>query len=176
MPFRKTPAFLSGCAGEQRVAAFLQARKWFILPAYDYSGPAGDRAPKLQGVHAGIVMPDLFLAAGGRTKWAEVKCKGAPTFTVITHTLDHGIGLRKWRHYMRCQEVTGVFVWLFILEVDSQTLRFQSLDKLGVGRIYPGDQMDPGGMMFWSIDKFGFEKLDAIPGLYDPTLPLSFEE
>lgn len=174
-PLRHTPEFLRGREGEQRIAEFLKQRGWYIIPSYDYSGPDGDKAPKIQGAHEGIVLPDLGIARSGRLKWAEVKTKHAPTFTIQTHTTDHGIGYRNWLHYRRCQQETGAHVWLFILEECSQEILFQSLDVLGRGRVYTGDRMDRGGMMFWQRDAFMKCVLDALPGLFDEAGPLGFE-
>lgn len=175
LPFRLRPEFLRGREGEQRVAAWLQARGWYIIPAYDYGGPDGDFAPKLQGSHDGIVLPDLGMTRNGQLKWAEVKAKWAPTFTVKTQTVDHGIGYRSWRHYLRFQLETGCHVWLFILEESTQTLLAESLEQLGEGRHYDGDEMDPGGMVFWQRDAFGRYVLDTLPGLFDASIPLAFE-
>lgn len=155
----------------------LQGRRWYIIPSYDYSGPDGDRAPKIQGAHDGIVLPDLGIAQAGNMKWAEVKAKGRPTFTRKTGTYDHGIGYRKWCHYIRIQKETGVHVWLFIIEEDTQRLLAESLDVLGEGRRYDDNKMDLGGMVFWPREKFRCRiALDSIPGLFDPKKKLPFEE
>jgi hypothetical protein len=176
MPFRQRPEFLRGRDGEQKVARWLQSRKWYIIPSYDYSGPDGEVAPKLRGQQDGIVLPDLGLAKAGLLKWAEVKSKWAPTFTLLTHTYDHGIGYRNWCHYKRFQDETGCHVFLFILEEVSQTLLVERLDNLGKGRHYFGDEMDHGGMVFWTRDSFSQKyALDAIPGLLDSDADLPFE-
>lgn len=177
--FRDSPPFLRGRDGELRIAAFLQSRGWFILPASDYSGPAGDRAPKIHGIQEGIVLPDLAIAKKGLLMFAEVKTKWEATYTVLTGTLDHGIARRLCRQYVRCQEETGAHVWLFILEERDQILLFQSLDELrktaNISHIYEGDVMDEGGMVFWPRTIFHSVILDALPGLFDITIPLEFE-
>lgn len=173
-PFRERAEFLRGRAAEQRIAAWLKANGWFIIPAYDYSGPDGDKAPIFQGATEGIVLPDLGIARAGLMKWAEVKAKKGPSYTVITGENVHGIGLLKWRHYLRCQRETGAHVLLFIWEECKQTLLVQSLDVLGDGRIYKGDRMDKGGMVFWPRDRFDPFVIDELPGLFDPGLPLPF--
>jgi hypothetical protein len=177
MPFRQSPEFLRGRDGEQKVAAWLQGRGWYIIPSYDYAGPDGEKAPKIQGAHEGIVLPDLGIAQAGRMRWAEVKAKGAPTFTLKTKTYDHGIGFRHWCHYLRVQKETGCHVWLFILEENSQQLLAESLDILGDGRVYDDNKMDPGGMVFWPRERFSNRvSLNSLPGLFDPKKKLSFEE
>ena len=177
--FHESPAFLRGREGELRVAALLQSRGWFILPSCDYSGPAGDRAPKIHGIQEGIVLPDLQIAKKGMLLLAEVKAKKEPTFTILTGTYDHGISRRLCRQYLRCQEEMGAHVWLFILEEKSQMLLFQSIDELrkssNVSHIYEGDVMDEGGMVFWPRDVFQKIVINEIPGLFDVTIPLAFE-
>jgi hypothetical protein len=174
--FRESAEFLRGRDAEQLVAAYLQGRGWYIIPSYDYSGEHGDKAPTIQGAHDGIVLPDLGIAKAGMMKWAEVKAKGGPTFTLKTKTYDHGIGYRKWCHYLRVQQETGCHVWLFIIEECSQILLAESLDVLGDGRRYDDNKMDKGGMVFWPRESFSCRvMLDAIPGLFDPKKPLPFE-
>ena len=93
-----------------------------MIPCYDYSGEGGNKAPRIQGQSDGIILPDLDIARSGSRKWAEVKAKYGPTWTVKTHTYDHGIGYRKWQHYRRIERETGCHVWLFIIEEWYSTL------------------------------------------------------
>lgn len=176
--FQSSPPFLRGRDAEIKIAAFLKYRRgWYIFPASDYSGQNGDKAPKIQGADDEIISPDLGLVRPGRLmRWAEVKAKGGPTFTILTQQWEHGIGLRKYFQYLKFQEKVGAPVWLFILEENTQTLLFQSLDVLGYGRVYSGDEMDKGGMMFWPRTAFQCVVLDEIPGLFDPDIPLDFEK
>jgi hypothetical protein len=177
MSFRERAEFLRGRVAEQIVATFLQQRGWYIIPSYDYSGEDGNKAPRIQGLYNGFVLPDLDIAKVGHRKWAEVKAKGRPTFTRITQTYDHGIGYRKWNHYRQIQQLTGCHVWLFIIEENSQLLLAESLDVLSVGRRYEGDDMDPGGMMFWPRTAFNCRvALNALPGLFDDHKLLTFEK
>lgn len=175
--FRESPEFLRGRDAEQRVARVFQQRGWFVIPSYDYCGEDGNKAPKAQGVSDGIILPDLGIAQRGIMKWVEVKAKSCPTFTIKAHSYDHGIGLRKWTHYKRCQHETGCHVFLCIIEENSQMLLLERLDTLGEGRTYTGNKMDAGGMIFWPRLKFGIRiKLDSIPGLFDEKKKLPFEE
>jgi hypothetical protein len=176
--FRDRAEFLRGREAEQTVAALLKDRGWYVIPSYDYSGPDGERAPKMQGAQDGVVLPDLDIAKrGSRRKWAEVKAKAAPSWTCLTQTMDHGIGYRKWCHYRRIESETGCEVWLFIIEEDTQLLLVESLDVLGPGRRYTGDLMDRGGMVFWPRQTFNCRlALNSIPGLLETRAALNFEK
>jgi hypothetical protein len=167
-PFRETQEFLRGRAAELRVAAKLQSFGWFILPASDFTGALRDRAPKITGTQEGIVMPDLLVAKRGLAMWAEVKSKWKPCFYRQTGINYHGVGRRLWRHYHRCQDETGMNVWLFIVEEKTQVLLFQGINELAKWvSPYEGDKVDPGGMVFWPRHVFQSIILNEIPGLFD---------
>jgi len=175
-PFRESPEFLRGRAGEQWVAEILQARGWFIIPSYDYSGSNGEKAPTIQGAHEGMVLSDLGIARAGQMKWAEVKAKAKPMYYRKGDVMEHGIGRRHWHHYLRVQRETGAQVWLFILEEQNQLLLFESIDHLGKPYEYDGKKMDPGGMVFWPRQAFKSRiRLNELPGLSDPKTALAFE-
>jgi len=175
-PFRELPEALRGRAGEQTLARLLQARGWYIIPSYDYSGVNGEKAPTIQGAHDGIVLPDLGIARAGQLKWAEVKAKEKPMYYRLGDIVEHGIGRRHWEHYKRCQLETGAHVWLFIIEERNQIILFESIDHLGEPYHYHGDKMDRGGMVFWRRDAFKSRIiLNELPGLSDPKLALAFE-
>jgi hypothetical protein len=161
------PEFLRGRVAEEFVAGLLRSRGWYVIPSALYAGPDGNGAPLARDSDSAIVLPDLDVARHGTRRWAEVKAKAAPTFTRKTFTYDHGIGLRKWIHYRRIERETGAHVWLFIIEECRQVLLFESLDRLGDGRRYTGEEMDPGGMMFWPRTLFQKMLLNALPGFED---------
>jgi hypothetical protein len=167
VPFRSSPKFLCGREAELLVAAWCRDRGYYVIPSYDYSGPDGARAPMAQGSKDAIILPDLQIAAAGRSKWAEVKAKGSANYTITTGRYEHGIGYRKWGAYRRIQRQTGCFVYLFVVELDRQMVLAESLDVLGPGRVYRGPKMDLGGMIFWPRQKFRMRQLlQALPGLF----------
>ncbi len=152
---RETEKFRRGRAGEHVVADLLKQRGWYIVPSYDYCGDDGNKAPKMEGLTAALILPDLDVARGGRRKWAEVKTKLRPDFTRITGRYEHGIPIRHFEHYRQVQAVTGAEVWLFIYEEEPAVVICQALDKLEPqSRFYRGPRMDRGGMVFWPRDAF----------------------
>ena len=133
--FRETSVFKRGSAGERLVAALLQSRGWFILPAYDYSGEGGNTAPRLQGELAGYVAPDILAARNGKCIWVEVKTKEHADYTRVTDRMEHGFSLRHLEAYRGIQEITGIPVWLAIYEEDTGDIRMERIDSLPEPRI-----------------------------------------
>lgn len=148
---RDTDQFKMGRRGEQVVAAMFRELGWGIIPSYDYAGPDGDRAPSLQGKGWRVPLPDLDTARRGRRRWVEIKTKNAATFTYTTRQLEHGIDLDKYEQYLVVEAETGVEVWLAFYELDTQTVLYQSLDRLAAV-VREGDdehRMSRHGMAFF---------------------------
>ncbi len=142
-----------GRTAEHLVSELLQERGWHIIPSYDFTGDDANKAPKLQGKLAHIVIPDLDAAKDGSRKWCEVKRKESANFTRITKRLEHGIPLRHYQDYQKVEEITGTEVWLFILEENTGDVLCAPLKKLRP-RIYDGGKMSRGGMAFFARDHF----------------------
>jgi len=137
------------------VADFLKNKGWFVIPSYDYSGEDGNKAPKLQGLNKNFVIPDLDISKEGKRKWAEVKTKTSASYTRITNQYEHGIPLRHFEHYQEVEKITGCEVWLFVYELEAETLLFQKLNILSLNkRVYTGNKMNWDGMIFFPRDKF----------------------
>lgn len=153
--FRETVEFQRGHNGERMVAELLQQHGWYVIPSYDYAGEDHDKAPRLQGALGGFIIPDLDIAKDGARRWAEVKTKAEATFTRITQRLEHGISKRHYEHYQKVQQITGDEVWLFVVEENTGTVLFAKLDDLEpFKRVYNGDKMSRGGMVFYPRDCF----------------------
>lgn len=155
MDFRESPYFKKGRSGEQLVAGLLQEQKWWVVPSYDYAGDDGNKAPRLQGLNSGYVLPDLDVSREGRRMWVEVKTKAEATFHRLTGQWEHGLPLRHWNDYQRVQVITGCEVWLFIFEEKRNDILFNSVDVLrNHARRYIGNKMSYGGMVFFPVHSF----------------------
>ena len=155
MSFRETAKFQQGHTAELRIARMLQARGWWVVPSYDYSGEDGNKAPRLQGATQAFVLPDLDVARDGIRRWAEVKSKSSATLTRKLGRYEHGIPLRHFRSYQEVQRITGAETWLFIYELDSHAVLWARVDDLAKHcRIYEGDKMGGGPMVFFPRDSF----------------------
>ena len=147
--------FQKARTGERLIASLLQREGWFVIPSYDYSGEDGDKAPRLEGLKAGYVVPDLDVARNGVRRWAEVKTKASAVYTRITKRLEHGIPKRHYGCYLEVQRITGCKVTLFVYEENTGEILFGALDELAkVKREYTGGKMSYGGMVFFPRDAF----------------------
>lgn len=135
---------------------WLKDRGWYVVPSYDYSGSAGDKAPRLMGKREGFAVPDLDIAKAGKRMWVEVKVKSGPTLHRLSGTYEHGISRRLFNGYQRVETITGCQVWMMVIEEVGMGLLGRALADLGTPRVYSGDKMGWGGMVFWPRERFKF--------------------
>lgn len=83
-----------------------------ILATYDYSGLGEDKPPKLYGVEADFVIPDLLWFRNGQQRWFECKWKkgASPWPDKISKEIVTGFNLRHWNHYWAVQRETAISV------------------------------------------------------------------
>ncbi len=104
----------------------------------------------LQGERQSHIIPDLDISKDDVRIWIEVKVKKSAIFTRMTQQNEHGISRRLYNDYLRVQQITGTEVWLYIIEEDTGDILRAPIDSLAkVRRIYDGERMDPGGMVFF---------------------------
>ena len=149
---------------ERGVSEWLQSRGWYVLPTYDYSGLAENKAPKMHGRDDSLVIPDLDICKGGERRWAEVKYKDQSTYHRKTGTVEHGISARLLSHYRAVQSSSGCDVWVLVIEAanetaphhveESRVLLGAPLSELGDPRVYGGYKMGRSGMAFWPRERF----------------------
>jgi hypothetical protein len=153
--FKDSPEYKKGASGEQLVARELMARMWYILPSYDYSGRENNKAPRLEGLKGRYVLPDLLAFRDALARWWEVKVKASATYTRIKKRLEHGIPRRHYDDYLAVERITGIPVYLFVIEEDTGTMLYGKLSELArEKRVYSGDKMSYGGMVFFSRNAF----------------------
>jgi hypothetical protein len=164
LSIRDTVEFWHGRDFEREYARQLLLAGWSVMRCYELDG-GQDKAPMLEGPYKGHRLPDLQVSGHGKSGWRELKEKTACNFTHSEGRYDHGIGLRCYRDYDAVQQISGLPVVLVIGEYSTGLILAQSLDKLGLPRIYPGDKMDPGGMAFWPRSSFDiWGRYDTTPG------------
>jgi hypothetical protein len=138
------------------VKEHLKKKGWLIIPTADIVRPDG-KGPRAESTNETLILPDFDVvhAREGR-QWAEVKAKAGAIYTVLTNTMDHGIGRYYWRHYCRVAEATRCPVWLFIIEFNTGDLLYQDCAVLAerIGHVYEGEKQDPGGMIYFPRTAF----------------------
>ncbi len=166
IPFRETAEFLMGRTGERIVADLLQRRGWYVIPSYDFAGPDGDKAPRLQGHLHQYVIPDLDVAKGGRRCWVEVKTKSRATETRIAGgRLEHGISLRHALDYQEVERISGCEVWLAIFERSTNcVLMARVADLMPTARrsVMRKGGFAEGPMVFFARDAFHVLGMPAV--------------
>jgi len=142
--------YLRGRWGEVIQLALLQSFDWSVLAACDYSGPGGDRAPRLHGA-CEIIVPDFDAAKLGVRAWLEAKLKASTILWRKTNREQHGIDTPKLDAYRHVQTTTGAPVILGIVEEHTGEFRANTLDGLGEPR-FSDNHVFP--MANWDREKF----------------------
>lgn len=154
-PFHETALFKKGRRGEQLVQDILINDGCYIVPSYDYC--RDDKAPRMQGKFKNYVIPDLDVSAHGNRLWVEVKVKSSSTLYRKWNREEHGIPLRHYRDYQEVSKISGCRVILFIVEESSGQVFYADLTDLEKNsRIYDGNRMSRGGMIFFDKKDFVF--------------------
>ena len=158
--FTESDEFKRGREGEQSVEQWLRARGDYVIRSYDYSGEDGDKAPRMHGLSERYALPDLDVCREGKDGkpirfWIEVKLKRRASWYEKLGRLEHGISLPLWMDYLQVQAISGCNVWLVIVEEETDEWLAQSMKVLGgVYRIYEGEKMGRGGMVFFPRTAF----------------------
>lgn len=148
--------------GEDVIRDGLASRGWFVIPTAKIN--AGG-APMARNCDNALILPDLQIAARGKSLWVEVKRKTKPGFMRKTNRKTHGFCKRQWEHYKSIEEETGVQVWLFIWVTSTKTICYAPIGFLFWPQIRePGEFLDrtpqnksdfcEHGMVFFGEDDF----------------------
>jgi hypothetical protein len=144
---RSTPEWAKGQRGETLIRSLLIREGYYVIPSTMYSG---DGAPAMHGNDGRVILPDFDVAKSGVRRWAEVKFKRDATFFKARRVWEHGISRRLFTEYLRVVRETGTPGWLFIYEGLTGAVLHQDMEILTrYSRLYSGEAMDRGGMLFW---------------------------
>ncbi len=138
MKHSKADSFSIGDVGQELVARELRARGFLTLSSASYV--SGSKAPMLKGGKDSLIAPDLLVAKSllvngkpdGRSHWAEVKTKTTCGWRKDRNRAEHGLEARHYEQYLLVQEVTGLTVVVFVLELDTLQVLSQQLSLLDV--------------------------------------------
>lgn len=141
-------------AYEIAVSRWLQAqRRYFVLPSYDYSGLADNKAPRPVRNTEWLVLPDLLGWNEQIGAWFEVKLKERADLYRKTNTLVTGIATRHLVDYRRVKQLTHMDVWLVFIHENERVVKVSEIDNLPINHVCEGQLMDRGGTTFFSFDK-----------------------
>jgi Holliday junction resolvase len=108
-----------GSIGEQNVGVFLKRNGWAVLPAHECNP---GNAALLQGADDSFVLPDLLSFNSRQRIWAESKVKEKSQLYRKRNEYRHCIDEYNYKEYLAVQSLTGIPVWVFIYEEDTQKL------------------------------------------------------
>lgn len=141
---------------EERFAAWMRARGYWVLATYDFSGKGDSKAPKLLAPVgcSSLVLPDLQCFRAGSARWVECKYKERADEYRRGGYAVTGINLRHFRHYQKVQAATGVPASIAFMHRAEGEVRGATLAQLGeagglYSHTYYGPGMCNGGMIFW---------------------------
>jgi hypothetical protein len=117
--------------GMQRLfARWLVAHGWRIMPAYDYNGIDGDKAPRLYGPKGDLILPDLLCAKRGRAVWCEVKFKSSAFLAREIGQFVTGINEWHFQNYLRVSNETGLTCFIVLIHERENVVKCDSLRSL----------------------------------------------
>jgi hypothetical protein len=119
-----------GRLGERLVSAWCKGRGWYVVPSYEFSGKADDKAPRMSGSDRAFVIPDLDTARTGRRRWLEVKTYDHAAPNRALGEPVHGIKRNHHQQYLSVQDISGCDVYLGVLEVSTGELLIAKLSDL----------------------------------------------
>ena len=107
-------ALASGQVGEGRIAQWLLARGWNVLPVYETELDTG-KGPRLYTPDRPVIATDMFIFRADSALWIEAKTKTRFTWYRIAEQWETGIDLRHYLDYLRVDDATPWDVWLMFL-------------------------------------------------------------
>lgn len=164
MSFMDKPEARFGDAGERIVARALRDLGFHVTRTSFARDPRSEGGARLDGEGCPIVIPDILAAAGGKTRWVEVKTKSKDIEFKKMREWRQGIEWSQLRHYLAAEEITGLAGWLAFLVLQAEggdgyaMLRMAELSKMAK-HFSPGEPgsekaYDGKHLVYWPVDFF----------------------
>jgi len=171
MTFQKgSPEDLLGRQGEDCVRDYLRKQGFYVLEANEINKLG---APMASNQGDSIILPDLLTMKDGVSKWCEVKTKSHPAPPPWDKTLlQHGISTKHFENYLKIETESHITGWLYIVEIESKCLLYQTFIKLKGNIDHKGDMcskkeresgIKPYEHVFFNRDIFIEEKIVSLP-------------
>jgi hypothetical protein len=143
-----------GKVEERKLAAYLKALSFRVLPTTDFSARG---APMLEAEDRAdsLVMPDLQAFRDGSGAWFECKWKTEGTMSSRRGRVETGVSRRHYEHYKKTEAATKIPVAIVFVHESEREVRCGTLSQLegAFSHEYTGDKMGPSGMRFWIYDQ-----------------------
>lgn len=91
----------------------------------DYEG-----AEIIGGENETVRDPDLLAIGTGETVWVEIKEFGGPNKCKVRSQKEHGVRKPKMEDYRRVADLSGIPVWLFIVETNAGLVLVGNINDL----------------------------------------------
>lgn len=114
MNFDDKPETKQGLVGEGKIALFLMAKGYSILPVYQIEKHTG-KGPQLFTIYESLVAPDMLAFKGDKALWIEAKHKTAFSWYRRSQVWTTGIDKRHYEHYCQVDDKSPWPVWLLFL-------------------------------------------------------------
>lgn len=161
MSLAQTTQYQFGVAGESRIARWLRALGYTVLPVYEKLVEDG-KGPQLYLPQGHLIAPDLLVFNAKRVLWIEAKHKTAFSWHRLTSRWVTGIDVRHYEDYCRVQNETPWDVWLLFLHEGGQAKdspanspRGLFGNRLAYLRLHENHQHENwgrSGMVYWALD------------------------
>lgn len=121
-----------GKDGEAVVREWLKAQGYHVIPT---SLIETGSAPMLEAQNWKLILPNNLVWREGVPRWIEVKTKSRATLhRTPPRRWEHGFPLRHWDAYLAIQEQTGFPMSVAVLELQTQMLLLNTVERLAVNK------------------------------------------
>lgn len=183
-PVAFTEYLTFGQVGESRIAYWLRARGYHVLPIYEKEIDNG-KGPRLfmaaNSPAPQLIAPDMLIMREGVLMWIEAKHKRRFSWYGIGGYWVTGVDKRHYLDYIAVQERTTLPVWLMFLHTNSDTWhedvrKWRAPKACPVGLYgnrladlvnhisHDSDRHGTSGMVYWNIASLRLlASLDDVP-------------
>ncbi len=119
-----------GKVGEGRIARWLIAKGYSVLPIYEKERETG-KGPVLYSADGVAVAPDMVVYKGAVVKWLEAKTKSSFSWHRISGEWRTGIDLRHYEEYLKVARAAPWELWLLFLHLNPTGAKDTPLELVG---------------------------------------------
>jgi len=155
-----------GKVGESKIAQWLIARGYCVLPVYEKQIDTG-KGPVLYSSSGDFIAPDMLVYNKKAVRWVEAKTKDGFTWHRITERWTTGIDLRHYQDYLAMVASSPWPMWLLFLHLDPNGAKDTPSELVGKSPVglfgndllflsqhenHRHDNWGKSGMVYWARD------------------------